>query len=101
MVSQESNIIRYSIKGIIINHTKIISSIILNNTYLYLPDIEYKTDDDIANAIIKRDKYIELLAKNSTNKSIVNDILRKKNLPIQCINNNICNINNINNINNT
>ena len=49
----KDNIIRCSIKGITINNTKIISSIILNNI-LYLPDIEYKTDDDIANAIIKR-----------------------------------------------
>ena len=59
----KDNIIKYCIRGIDIKNNKIISYIILNNTYLYLPDIEYKTDDDIANAIIKRDKYIELLDK--------------------------------------
>ena len=94
----KDNIIKYSIRGIVIKNNKIISYIILNNSYLYLPDIEYTNDKDILNAIVKRDKYIELLAKNSANKTIENDILRKKNLSIQCISEDIYNINKINNV---
>lgn len=94
----KDNIIKYCIRGIVIKNNKITSYIILNNSYLYLPDIEYTNDTDILNAIVKRDKYIELLAKNSANKTIENDILRKKNLSIQCISKDIYNINNINNV---
>ena len=82
-----------NVKGIIIMNDKIITKINYNNDFIYLPDINYTSDKDLLTAIINREQYIELLANNYSDKSKINDILRKKNLPFQCISNkNITNI---------
>ena len=82
-----------NVRGIKIQNNKIITQIILNNQYIYLPDIYYNSDKDLLTAIINREQYLELLANKSSDKDKINDILRKKNLPFQCINNeNITNI---------
>lgn len=82
-----------NVRGIKIENNKIITQIILNNQYIYLPDIYYNSDKDLLTAIINREQYLELLANKSSDKDKINDILRKKNLPFQCINNeNITNI---------
>ena len=82
-----------NVKGIIIMNDKIITKINYNNDFIYLPDINYTSDRDLLTAIINREQYIELLANNYSDKSKINDILRKKNLPFQCISNkNITNI---------
>ena len=54
----------------------------LSNKY-YVGD--YKTNKDLLTAIINRDIYIETLS--TINKDISNNLLRKKNLPVKCINN--------------
>ena len=77
------NIYRTNVKGLHIENNIIITKIIVCNNYIYLPDIIYKTDTDLLTAIIKRDIYIEQLSKKNTSKNL----LRKKNLPISCINN--------------
>jgi hypothetical protein len=83
----------YNVRGIKIENNKIITQIILNNQYIYLPDIYYNSNKDLLTAIINREQYLELLANKSSDKDKINDILRKKNLPFQCINNeNIINI---------
>jgi len=82
-----------NVRGIKIENDKIITQIVLNNQYIYLPDIYYNSDKDLLTAIINREQYLELLANKSSDKDKINDILRKKNLPFQCINNeNITNI---------
>ena len=82
-----------NVRGIKIENNKIITQIVLNNQYIYLPDIYYNSDKDLLVAIINREKYLELLANKCSDKGKINDILRKKNLPFQCINNkNIINI---------
>ena len=86
-------LISSNVKGIKIEDNKIVTHIIYNNNFIYLPDIDYNSDKDLLNAIINREKYIELLASKFDNKDKINDILRKKNLPFQCVNNkNITNI---------
>tara|TARA_B110001452_G_scaffold165961_1_gene138505 strand:- start:785 stop:1156 length:372 start_codon:yes stop_codon:yes gene_type:complete len=82
-----------NIRGIKIENNKIFTQIILNNKFIHLPDIDYNTDKDLLIAIFNREKYIELLANKYSNKCDINDILRKKNLPFQCVSNkNITNI---------
>ena len=82
-----------NVRGIKIENDKIITQIVFNNQYIYLPDIYYKTDKDLLSAIINREQYLEILATKYSDKCKINDILRKKNLPFQCINNkNITNI---------
>ena len=93
IIMKKDVVINSFVRGIKIEENKIITQIILNNKYIYLPDIEYKTDKDLLIAIINREKYIELLATKFSDKNKINDILHKKNLPFQCINNkNIINI---------
>ena len=64
------------IKGLDIYNNKIITSVILNNSYVYLPDIIFNTNKDLLTAIIKRDIFIE----NESNKYTYNniDLLKKK-----------------------
>ena len=82
-----------NVRGIKIENDKIITQIVFNNQYIYLPDIYYKTDKDVLSAIINREQYLECLANKYSDKGKISDILRKKNLPFQCINNkNIINI---------
>tara|TARA_Y100000741_G_scaffold355676_1_gene331385 strand:- start:855 stop:1217 length:363 start_codon:yes stop_codon:yes gene_type:complete len=88
-----NNIYRINVKGLHIENNIIITKVILCNNFIYLPDIIYNTDKDLLTAIIKRDIYIEQLSQN---KNTSKDLLRKKNLPFSCINNNIMNI--LNNI---
>ena len=76
-----------NVKGIIIMNDKIITKINYNNDFIYLPDINYTSDKDLLTAIINREQYIELLANKYSNKCDINDILRKKNLPFQCVSN--------------
>ena len=73
------------VKGLYIKNDIIVTKIILNNNFIYLPDITYKTNKDLLTAIINRDIYIETLS--TINKDISNNLLRKKNLPVKCINN--------------
>ena len=80
------NISRTNVKGLYIENNIIIKKIILNNNFIYLPDIIYKKSSDLLNAIIKRDIYIEELS--NINKNISKNLLRKKNLPFKCIDNN-------------
>ena len=82
-----------NVRGIKIENDTIITQIVLNNQYIYLPDINYISNKDVLSAIINRDQYLEYLANKYSDKGKINDILRKKNLPFQCINNK--NINNI------
>tara|TARA_Y100001958_G_C20783098_1_gene253816 strand:+ start:132 stop:503 length:372 start_codon:yes stop_codon:yes gene_type:complete len=77
-----------NVRGIKIENNKIITQIIYKNNFIYLPDIEYNSDKDLLTAIINREQYLELLANKCSNKGEINDILRKKNLPFRCINNN-------------
>ena len=74
-------------RGIKIIDNKITTQIILDDKYFYLPDIEYSNDKDLLVAVINRDKYIELLANECSDKDKIINILRKKNLPFQCTNN--------------
>ena len=73
------------VKGLYIKNDIIVTKIILNNNFIYLPDITYNTNKDLLTAIINRDIYIETLS--NINKDISNNLLRKKNLPVKCINN--------------
>lgn len=77
-----------NVRGIKIENNKIITQIIYKNNFIYLPDIEYNSDKDLLTAIINREQYLECLANKCSDKDKINDILRKKNLPFQCINNN-------------
>ena len=77
-----------NVRGIKIENNKIITQIIYKNNFIYLPDIEYNSDKDLLTAIINREQYLECLANKYSDKGKISDILRKKNLPFQCINNN-------------
>ncbi len=93
IVMKKDLVINSFVRGIKIIDNKITTQIILNNTYIYLPDIEYNSDKDLLIAIINREQYLECLANKCSDKDKINDILRKKNLPFQCTNNkNIINI---------
>ena len=93
IVIKKDLVINSFVRGIKIIDNKITTQIILNNTYIYLPDIEYNSDKDLLIAIINREQYLECLANKCSDKDKINDILRKKNLPFQCTNNkNIINI---------
>ena len=93
IVIKKDLVINSFVRGIKIIDNKITTQIILNNTYIYLPDIEYNSDKDLLIAIINREQYLECLANKYSDKDKINDILRKKNLPFQCTNNkNIINI---------
>ena len=81
------NIYKTNVKGLHIENNIIITKVIVYNNFIYLPDIIYKTDKDLLTAIIKRDIYIEQLSEN---KNTSKDLLRKKNLPFSCINNDSC-----------
>ncbi len=82
-----------NVRGIKIENNRIITQIVINNQYIYLPDIYYNSDKDVLSAIINREQYLECLANKFSDKDKINDILRKKNLPFQCFNNeNITNI---------
>jgi hypothetical protein len=81
------NISQYFIKGITIENNIIYSKVIINNSYVYLPDIEYINNNSIIEALIARDKYITQLENtNSTN------LCKKKNLPLMYNNLNIINV---------
>ena len=93
IVMKKDLVINSFVRGIKIIDNKITTQIILNNTYIYLPDIEYNSDKDLLIAIINREQYLECLANKCSDKDKINDILRKKYLPFQCTNNkNIINI---------
>jgi len=82
-----------NVKGICIKDNIIITKILINNNYIYLPDIDYNKDTDLLTAIIKRDIYIETLANKYSDKDKYLYLFRKKNLPVNCLNNdNIMNI---------
>jgi hypothetical protein len=88
IVMKKNVVIKSFVRGIKIENNKIITQIIYKNNFIYLPDIEYNSDKDLLTAIINREQYLELLANKCSNKSEINDILHKKNLPFRCINNN-------------
>lgn len=82
-----------NIRGICIKDNIIITYILINNDYIYLPNIDYNTEKDLLTAIIKRDIYIETLINKYCNNKLSKDLFRKKNLPFNCLNNdNIMNI---------
>ena len=80
-----------NVKGIYIDENNIIiTSILLNNKYIYLPDIDYNKNSDILTAIINREIYIEKLINkysSENNNDKINNLLSKKNFPFKCINN--------------
>ena len=80
-----------NVKGIYIDENNIIiTSILLNNKYIYLPDIDYNKNTDIITAIINREIYIENLIKqysSENNQDKINNLLSKKNFTFKCINN--------------
>ena len=80
-----------NVKGIYIDENNIIiTSILLNNKYIYLPDIDYNKNTDILTAIINREIYIEKLINeysSQNNHDKINNLLSKKNFPFKCIDN--------------
>ena len=80
-----------NVKGIYIDENNIIiTSILLNNKYIYLPDIDYNKNSDILTAIINREIYIEKLINeysSENNHDKINNLLSKKNFPFKCIDN--------------
>ena len=85
LIIEKDKITQNLIKGITIENDIIHSKIILNNSYVYLPDIKYESNNNIIEALMNRDKYIELLIKKD--KIIDRNICQKKNLPFICNNN--------------
>ena len=45
-----------NVRGIKIENDRIITQIVLNNQYIYLPDIYYNSDKDVLSAIINREQ---------------------------------------------
>ena len=82
LIMETDTVTRNLIKGVTIENDIICSKIILNNSYVYLPDIKYENNNNIIEALIQRDIYIEMIKENEINK----DILNKKNLPMECRN---------------
>lgn len=72
------------IKGITIENDVICSKIILNNSYVYLPDIKYENNNNIMEALLQRDKYIEIIMDKES--LIDKNILKKKNFSQKCKN---------------
>lgn len=87
IVMKKGLVINSFMRGIKIIDNKITTQIILDDKYFYLPDIEYNNDKDLLIAVINRDKYIEFMANECSDKDKIINILRKKNLPFQCTNN--------------
>lgn len=82
LIKETDVVTRNLIKGVTIEDDIICSKIILNNSYVYLPDIKYENNNNIIEALIQRDIYIEKIKENEINKNILN----KKNLPMDCKN---------------
>lgn len=77
LIMETDKITQQLIKGITIENDIICSKIILNNSYVYLPDIKYENNNNIIEALIQRDNYIELII--SKNKECDKTIYKKKN----------------------
>ena len=78
LIMETDKVTQHLIKGITIENDVICSKIILNNSYVYLPDIKYVDNNNIIEALIQRDNHIELIVnkKNLVDKNIY----KKKNL---------------------
>lgn len=84
LIMETDKVTQQLIKGITIENDVICSKIILNNSYVYLPDIKYENNNNIMEALIQRDKYIEIIMDKES--LIDKNILKKKNLSQKCIN---------------
>ena len=82
LIMETDIVTRNLIKGVTIEDDIICSKIILNNSYVYLPDIKYENNNNIIEALIQRDIYIEMIKE----KQLSENILNKKNLPMECRN---------------
>lgn len=85
LIMETDKLTQQLIKGITIENNNICSRVILNNSYVYLPDIKYENNNNIIEALIKRDNYIEVVIRK--NSIIAKNICKKKNLPIVYSNN--------------
>jgi hypothetical protein len=84
LIMEKDSVTRSLIKGITVEDGVICSKIILNNSYVYLPDIKYENNNNIMDALIQRDTYIEMISNNET--KLNEKIIKKKNLSINCTN---------------
>ena len=82
LVMEKDNVTHNLIKGITIENDVICSKIILNNSYVYLPDIKYENNNNILEALIQRDIYIEMILSKEA--KFNKDIIYKKNLSVNC-----------------
>tara|TARA_B100001175_G_C19336600_1_gene555249 strand:+ start:340 stop:702 length:363 start_codon:yes stop_codon:yes gene_type:complete len=82
LIMEKDNVTHNLIKGITIENDVICSKIILNNSYVYLPDIKYENNNNIIQALIQRDIYIEMILSKEV--KINKDIIYKKNLSVNC-----------------
>ena len=82
LIMEKDSVTQNLIKGVTIEDDIICSKIILNNSYVYLPDIKYENNNNIIEALIQRDIYIEMIKE----KQLSENILNKKNLPMECRN---------------
>ena len=78
LIMETDKITQQLIKGITIENDIICSKIILNNSYVYLPDIKYENNNNIIDALIQRDNYIELIISKNKDNSNYN-LIRKNN----------------------
>ena len=82
LIMEKDSVTQNLIKGVTIEDDIICSKIILNNSYVYLPDIKYENNNNIIEALIQRDIYIEMIKE----KQLSENILNKKNLTMECRN---------------
>lgn len=71
LIMETDTVTRNLIKGVTIENDIICSKIILNNSYVYLPDIKYENNNNIIEALFQRDLYIEKIKENEINKNIL------------------------------
>ena len=84
LIMEKDKITQQIIKGITIENNIICSKIILNNSYVYLPDIIYENNNNLVEAIIQRDIYIEMILNKET--QIDKNMIKKKNFNKVCKN---------------
>ena len=77
LIMETDKVTQQLIKGITIENDVICSKIILNNSYVYLPDIKYVDNNNIIDALIQRDNYIELIIDKDKERD--KTIYKKKN----------------------
>ena len=77
LIMETDKVTQNLIKGITLENNVIYSKIILNNSYVYLPDIKYENNNNIMEALIQRDSYIEIILNKE--KEINKSIYKKKN----------------------